>query len=335
MKINTKGLNKFFSVDENLKRLENAPVLKSPIMDLIYSESKRELYQSPIVKKSDLPTAIKNVPVVVRGDSAFELPSIKTTINGFEPFPVELSKKILASELNDLITNQALESLQDDTTDVNAVYNNQWERMRQTVHMTTEALCVQSLKGKISYPIKNSTELYEVNFGSPKTVTADIKFDDKNLNMGDIIDLCYKLIDSVSVNGYGQQVVLLTGKNIFKIIVKHLSSMNSNPLGITISDGAINFPGFTLVRIGSSYYNYNTKQYVSSIDDNKICAVAVDSPFWLPYCAIDDIEANLKAMPFFATYQLNKNPSSVDILGKSKPFPVPVVECIAWTDDLI
>lgn len=333
MTINTNGLKKFFSVDENLKRLENAPNIKSPIMDLIYKEDKRELYESPIVKKSDLPTAIKNAPVVVRGDSAFELPSIKTTINGYEPFPIELSKRILASELSDLITNKALENMQDDTTNTNSIYNNQWERMRKTVHATTEALCVQSLKGKISYPIKETSDLYEVDFGTPKTIKSSVNL--TSATVGDIIDLCYELVDAVSVNGYGQEVVLLVGKNAFKYIVKLISNMTSNPLGITIVNGAVIFPAFTLVRVGSSYYDYNLKKYVSSIDDNKICAVAVDSPFWLPYCSIDDIEANLRAMPFFTTYQLNKNPSSIDILGKSKPFPVPVVECIAWTEDLL
>lgn len=333
MQINTNGLKKFFSVDENLKRLENAPIIKSPIMDLVYTEDKRELYQSPIVKKSDLPTAIKNAPVVVRGDSAYELPSIKTTINGYEPFPVDLSKRILASELNDLITNKALENMQEDTTSINSIYNNQWERMRKTVHATTEALCVQSLKGRIAYPIKETSDLYEVDFGQTKKITSGIKLN--TATIGDIIDLCYNLVDSVSVNGYGQKVVLMAGKSVFKQIVKLISSISSNPLGITIVDGAINFPAFTLVRLGSSYFDHNKKQYTQAIDDNKICAVAVDAPFWLPYCAIDDIEAELQAMPFFATYQLNKNPSSVDILGKSKPFPVPVVECIAWTDDLI
>lgn len=333
MQINTNGLKKFFSVDENLKRLENAPIIKSPIMDLIYPEEKRELYASPIVKKSDLPTAIKNAPVIVRGDSAYELPSIKTTINGYEPFPIELSKRILASELSDLITNKALENMQEDTTSINSIYNNQWERMRKTVHATTEALCVQSLKGKISYPIKETSDLYEVSFGTPKTIKTTLKLD--SATIGDILDLCYNLVDAVSVNGYGQKVVLMAGKNIFKHIVKLISNMGSNPLGITIVDGAIIFPAFQIVRIGSSYYDYNTKQYVQSIDDNKICAVAVDSPFWLPYCSIDDIEAELKPMPFFTTYQVNKNPSSVDIFGKSKPFPVPVVDCIAWTEELI
>lgn len=333
MQINTKGLEKFFSFDENVKRLENAPIIKSPIMDLIYTEEKRELYQSAFVKKTDLPSAIKNVPVIVRGDSAFELQNGKTVINGYEPFPIEISKRIIASELNDLITNKVFENIQEDTTKVNSIYQNQWERMRKIVHATTEALCAQSLKGSISYPIKGTSNLYEVSFGTPKTVETDKTL--AKLTLNDIISLCYDLVDSVSVNGYGQNIILMAGKNIFKQIIQIMSSMTSNPLGITVIDGVINFPAFKLVRIGGSYFDYAANKYVQSIDDNKICAVAVDSPFWLPYCAIDDIEAELKAMPFFATYQINKNPSSIDILGKSKPFPVPVVECIAWTNNII
>lgn len=335
MQINTNGLNKYFSLDGNVKRLENAPVLKSPVMDLIYPESKRELYASAIVKKSDLPSVIKNTPVIFRGDSAYELPGVVTSIDGYEPFPIELSKRILASELNDLVSNGIKDSsIMGDTTKINSVYDNQYERLRKSARATTEALCCQSLRGFIQYPVKNSGDLYKVNFGLPKTVNASKKLDANDISLGDVVDLCFELVDSVSVHGYGQEVALLCGKKAFKAIVKIISNAQNNNLGITVLDGQIKFPAFSLVRIGSSYYDYTAKKDIDSVDANKICAVALDAPFWLPYCAIDDIEADLKALPFFATYQVNKNPSSVDVFGKSKPFPVPVVECIAWTDDL-
>ena len=88
MMIDTANLNKYFSLEANIKRLEEAPELSSPIMDLIYPANKREQYPSSIVKKSDLPAEIKNAPVIVRGDSAYEMPGKLTTINGYEPYPV-------------------------------------------------------------------------------------------------------------------------------------------------------------------------------------------------------------------------------------------------------
>ena len=94
------------------------------------------------------------------------------------------------------------------------------------------------------------------------------------------------------------------------------------------------FPGFTMMRIGSSYYDYQTKKDTPIIPDNKVCAIAIDAPHWLPYCAIDDLDANLAPLPFFSKTEKLANPSAWEIYGKSKPFPVPIVDAICWAEVL-
>ena len=327
MVIDTTRLNKYFSLDENVKRLEDAPELSSPIMDLIYPESKREQYASSIVKKSDLPAEIKNAPVIVRGDSAYEMPGKLSTINGFEPYPIELSKRIPAGELNDILSNIG-NSNKANILDVIV------ERMRKTVRATTEALAGQSLTGSISYAIKGTEDVYSVDFGTPKNQTVNTKFNASGADLAGALELIYSMCDKVSVNGYGQNIAILGGRSAFSALVKLLSD-SKNSLGVTVGKNELLFPGFSVIRLASSYYDYKTKANKQVIDDKKLCAVALDAPFWLPYCALDDISANLASLPFFASYEEVKNPSAIDVFGRSKPFPVPVVDCICWSADVV
>lgn len=327
MMIDTANLNKYFSLEANIKRLEEAPELSSPIMDLIYPANKREQYPSSIVKKSDLPAEIKNAPVIVRGDSAYEMPGKLTTINGYEPYPVELSKRIPAGDLNDILANIG-NAKKSNVLDVIT------ERMRKTVRATTEALAAQSLTGSISYAIKDSEDVYSVSFGTPKDQIVSKKFNASGADLAGALELIYSMCDKVSVNGYGQNIVILAGRSAFSALVK-LITVSENSLGVTVGKNELLFPGFSVVRLASSYYDYKTKTNKQVIDDKKLCAVALDAPFWLPYCALDDISANLASLPFFASYEEVKNPSAIDVFGRSKPFPVPVVDCICWSADVV
>jgi hypothetical protein len=70
MDIKTFNLTKYFTLEENINRLERLPEIKSPIMDLIYPEPKRTNYPRSIVALKDLPKEVKNVPVIMRGTQA-------------------------------------------------------------------------------------------------------------------------------------------------------------------------------------------------------------------------------------------------------------------------
>ena len=67
---------------------------------------------------------------------------------------------------------------------------------------------------------------------------------------------------------------------------------------------------------------------VDVIDSKKLYAVALDAPFTLYYCAIDDLDANLLPMPLYVMAQKKQDPSGYKIIGKSKPLPVPVPKAI-------
>ena len=146
MNIKTLDLSKYFTLDQNVSRLERLPEIKSPIMDLVYPESKRANYPRSIVALKDLPREVKNVPVIMRGTQAVPVSDSKSA-NGYEPFPIEVSMKLTAADLNDLIAIGF-------TANTQAEIDQKVDRLRKTTHATTEALAAQSLTGKIQYPVR-------------------------------------------------------------------------------------------------------------------------------------------------------------------------------------
>ncbi|XTB05796.1 major capsid protein [Treponema denticola] len=322
------NLKSFFTMDANIQRLKRLPELKTPILDLVYPENRRINYPKSIICAEDLPKEIKNIPVIKRGTQAVAV-TADTQAQNFEPFPIEASLRISAAELNDIISLgfATQQSFIDQKVD----------RLRRITRATTEALAAQSLTGKIQYALKTSSEdknLYTADYGATQSFSPAEKWNTQKVTIAEIITDCLSMTDKISGTGFGTQVVILLNAGTFAIVIKKILESKTNPLNIAINENSIMFPGFTMMRIGSSYYDYQTKKDTPIIPDNKVCAIAIDAPHWLPYCAIDDLDANLAPLPFFSKTEKLANPSAWEIYGKSKPFPVPIVDAICWAEVL-
>ena len=295
-------------------------------MDLIYPESKRTNYPRSIVALKDLPREVKNVPVIMRGTQAVPVSDSKSA-NGYEPFPIEVSMKLSAADLNDLIAIGF-------TANTQAEIDQKVDRLRKTTHATTEALAAQSLTGKIQYPVRgvlaDSSELYTADFGATKTHTVAKPWNDAAITLADIIKDCLAMGDKARGNSFGNALAVLVNSETFNHVIAQILKQPTNILNLSVAENAISFPGFTLRRTASTYYDYKAKKETPVIPDGKSCAVATDVPHWLPYCAIDDIDAQLAPLPFFSKAVKIENPSAWELYGKSKPFPVPIVDAICW-----
>jgi len=328
MNIQTLNLAQYFTLDQNIGRLERLPEIKSPIMDIVYPEHKRTNYPRSIVALKDLPREVKNVPVIMRGTQAVPIGD-KKSAGGYEPFPIEVSMTLTAADLNDLIATGF-------STNAQAEIDQKVDRMRKTTHATTEALAAQSLTGKIQYPVRgalaDNSELYAADFGATKTHAAAKAWNNNSITLADIIKDCLAMGDKARGNSFGNALTVMVNSSAFNLVINQILKQPTNILSLSVADNAISFPGFTLRRLASTYYDYKTKQEVPVIPDGKACAVATDAPHWLPYCAIDDIDAQLAPLPFFSKAVKIDNPSAWELYGKSKPFPVPIVDAICWAD---
>jgi hypothetical protein len=135
-------------------------------------------------------------------------------------------------------------------------------------------------------------------------------------------------------NGFGNQIAVLVNSDTFSAVIDKILGQTINALNIAVANNEINFPGFKICCLASTYYDYKTKQDVPVVPVKKACAIALDAPHWLPYCAIDDVDAELAPLPFFSKAVKIENPSGWELYGKSKPFPVPIVDAICWAEVL-
>jgi len=328
MNIKALDLSKYFTLEENVGRLDRLPEIKSPIMDLVYPVPKRTNYPRSIVALKDLPKEVKNVPVIMRGTQAVPV-SDKKGAAGYEPFPIEVSMTLTAADLNDLIAAGF-------TSNAQAEIDQKVDRLRRTTHATTEALAAQSLTGKIQYSVRgvlaDNSELYTADFGETKKHAIAKKWNDTTITLAAIIKDCLDMGDKACGNSYGNAISVLVNSTAFNSVISQILKLPANALNLSADENAISFPGFMLRRLASTYYDFKAKKEVPIIPDGKACAIATDAPHWLPYCAIDDIDAQLAPLPFFSKAVKVENPSAWELYGKTKPFPVPIVEAICWAD---
>lgn len=317
-------LRKYFTPKAIAETLESLPPLKTPVMDRIYPESQRKQHQFPVLGIMEIKRTVKNVPVVRRGTIAYALEGETGGVTYIEPQPVEVSVFLTAKELNDmkLLSDKGVQDYIADKIDY----------MRQVVRKTTEALAAQSLTGEISYPMKTNAgfDTYTVNFGNTLSYTITTDWDDNAKSLGDILNDLIAMTQLLNEKGYSNVAFLAGASAFISLANKVLAVTQPSTVSAQVTENAVRVAGFTVELFSGTYIDLTDNSTKKVIPDNKLCAIGLDAPFRLYYCAIDDIDAGLVAMPFFASPDMKKNPSGVEIVGRSKPLPVPVVDAICW-----
>ncbi len=317
------NIRQYFTPAAVALHLEALPVLETFIMDLIYQT--RITHPLPVLGVDELLSITGNVPVVRRGTAAFALSGENKGITYLEPQPVDVSSFLGAVDLNNLklLGNQGIEYWVRGKVDT----------QRRAVRSTTEAMACQSLSGSIAYPMKTEAgilDTYTVNFGSilnhfiskpwngADTTLADILLD--LIAMGNVIK---------RTSGYGSKLIYLAGQDAYIAVANKIIGVEDAKINALVTEKGITLAGFTIMLATGGYKDLkNDGAWVPSVADDAVVAVAVDAPFKLFYCALDDLDANLLPMPFFSKPVKMDNPSGYNIIGMSKPVPVPVPKAI-------
>lgn len=303
--------------------LESLPPLQSPVMDRIYPEAVRKQHQLAVLGIQELQKVVKNVPVVRRGTAAVVLDQGQGGISYIEPQPVDVSSFLTAKELNDMKLLSE-KGIQDYTADI-------IDYQRRVIRKTTEALSAQSLTGQIAYPMKTNAgyDTYSINFGSTLSYSPTTLWDNQSKTVSDVLMDLIDIAKIINEKGYSN-IAFLAGAKAFATLAGLVISIQGPTIQAQVTENAILVAGFKIELFNGVYIDLTNGQTKYVVDSSKICAVGLDAPFTLYYCAIDDIDAGLVALPYFATPENKKNPSGIEIVGRSKPLPVPVVDAICW-----
>ena len=317
-------LKKIVTTTNVIQQLNKLPELKTPVMEDIYPASVRDTYPDVVIKIEEVASIVRATPVVRRGSSSVTIGGGGSSLTYIEAQPVDVNYPVPAHVLNNL-----------KQLDSKAQQN--WLRSRvdfarKTVRATSEALCAQSLTGKINFAMKTDAgmDLYTIEYGTVATVTNTKKWDDDATKLSDIVAYLNLMAEKIEEQGGGVEVEYKVGKTAFAALVNKITNLpNDTRIDAKVNGNEISLAGFKLTRYASRYYDPKAKAYKDVIDPKKVKAVAKDGGFAFRYLAIDDLDAGLQALPLYMKPIKVEDPNGWKLMAHSKPLPIPDVNAMA------
>lgn len=311
------NIRQYFTAAAVAAYLEQLPQLETFVMDLVYGN--RITHPLPVLGIDELMSINGNVPLVRRGTAAYPLAGDNRGITYLEPQPVDVSSFLGATDLNNLklLGSQGVEYWARGKVDT----------QRRACRATTEALACQSLTGTISYPMKieGGMDTFTVKFGDILSYTISKKWDHADTTVADILLDLITMGNTIKQKaGFGAKMIYVAGAKTFVAVANKVLTMGDSKIAAEVTEKGISLAGFTIMLGSGGYKNLSSGAWVPVVGDKDVQAIALDAPWKLFYCALDDLDANLLPMPFYSKPVKIENPSGYNIIGMSKPVPVPV-----------
>jgi hypothetical protein len=317
---------RFFLLQALVTTLNRLPPLRTFIMDLIYPEPVRRNHPFDRLSYSDLHLPTKNIPLVTRGSASYAMTPDVTKITQIDPANFTPSITLSAADCN------RFRSL--GTGGQQTLIDNHIDTLRRAVRKSTEALAIQSITGKIAYDIRNgdgAMDVYEVDFGAPKAVAVGKKWDDASVKVGDVVSGLGMINGDIKKTSDGTDIVHLIKYDVYAALA-NLSAANKDLIKVNEDHILVGTSKFHLCD--ARYYSYKTKSFVEAVPDKSVVSIAKDDAFGLYYCALDSLDADFAALPFYVKAEPLADPEGVKLIGQSRPMPVPNVEAIRKTQVL-
>ncbi len=318
-------LKKFLTPQAIVKTLEKLPELKTPVMDLLFTD--RRNHPSTMVGKDDLGLPSGNLPIVRRDAQSVPITSPDSSFDFFEPQPVKPSVFVPNSTINDFVHLAAV--------DKETFVQNKIDTLRRGCRATAEALCIQALTGKITYPLYQGGQpagTYTVDYGTIGDLSAKVtkKYDAAGVKVSDIVKGIPEILAGLKARGVdANDVLFLVGYDVYAALCDIVGAQtNSSLMGLGL-DGISIGGGIKFTLLNATYTNLKTKAEVPVIPAKHMLIVDRQSGSKLLYAALDSMDAGLQAMPFFVSEDMSRDPPGIKLLGESKPFPIVNVRGIA------
>ena len=306
------ALRAFFTVRNVTDVITNLPKPATPMTDLLFPKNKRKQLTSPYITVADVPEEIGAVPVVVRGTPSFSINEDKRSLS----LRLAMNKVILVSELNHLVAMGM-------TDELNAKFIEIIKNLRDRTSVSTEIFACQALSGKIAYPVYTecgSNDIYQVELGKLKSLS-----DSSLTNSSDIGEL-QKALEEQYIEqqrtGASNDVHFLAGVDAYALVV-NLVTKNAGAVPIQWTDyGCVLFGKYKIQAVSGSYMLPGSGTITEIIEAKSMQTVDLANTGKLLYAAIDEFDAQVQPLPFFATYEYQSPHSRVKIISSSKPLPV-------------
>lgn len=318
-------IRKLFSRDSLLEIMGRLPNLQSPALDFLYPAANRINHPLPVISYRDLAPRSGNIPLVKRGSQSFQIAE-GSSLSTIEPQPVNPSSFLDAVDLNNLL---AFEGRAGGLMNQQTLVSNRIDTLRRLCRDTAQALAIQSVSGKIDYAIRGPGGEFlpfEIDFGTPSAVDCATLFDAAGVKIGVLIAQLNKMKAKLQAQGYGNDVVFLAPADVYAAIVNVFPATWRPEYD---SDGLLVLaPGLKIGLFSYTYFDHQS-QAAKGLTAKTLVAWDRGAGSSLIYAAVDDIDADFVASPFWAKAVKSDDPSGYKVIGQSKPMPVPNVKGIA------
>lgn len=300
--------------------------LRSTIIDAVFPVEKRRTNPSPMVKHSDLYAPIQAIALTKRGRGPQRIDNMELSNQAWEPFPINPYRGVTGADLSNWAqwSGESKEQHIARQIDLN----------RQTIRLTTEAMAAQVFStGSVDYPILvdgSLTSHFKITFGTITAVSVTKLWSAVDAKIANVLEVLVDIRDQIQISGYGSTVKYMAGKNAFYALMNLISNTpNDSRYPATVNANEIIVAGNVIQLVSETYYNPQTKAQVKKIADTTIIGYAADAPHDLIYSALDDIDSNFVASPFWSKAIKPEGENEIRIISESKPLPVPYTHAIA------
>lgn len=305
---------KYFTQAKVADIISNMPKPETPMKDLFFPAGRQKQKSGAFITVEDIQRVTGSIPLVRRGSRSYSLDdgsSVRKMIevDGFIP-----SKFISATDLNTLI------SLGDEQA-ISAWVNENLEYLRDRISESTETLICQALSGKIAYPLASDgsiTGKEEIDLGDPHAINS------ATVKKGDVGQLRKWLEDRLTEHrkkaGAASSPVNFVGATVYNEIVDTMTSKDNLPI-VWTDTGMKLFGKYDVRPLDTSYTLPGSQQAKTILGADESRIIDIANPGDLFYLAIDDMDAKLAAMPFYAKPINCEDPSGIKLIGYSKPLP--------------
>jgi len=311
-----------FVKDAIVRYLKSLPVLVTPVMDTIFTD--RPQLGLPLVGADMVMETAHALPVVRRGSPSIPATGETGAVAFYEPLPIRPSKQVSGVDLNNLqlLGINGREAWAAERTDT----------LRRAVRKTVEAMCAVSLSGTLQWPVKlvgGGFETWEIVYGTTLSVAPGTLWSAAGAKLKEVFAVLQDMQEAIQEKGYGGTVEIWAGKTAYETLFGLAeASVSTAKMRVEIADQGINVGGFLVKRRAERYRSPQTGSMVAVLGDKVVRMIATDAGHKLPYCALDDLDANLQPLPFFVKPIQQRDPSGWKLIAESKPFPIPNVNGI-------
>ncbi|GAU08138.1 major capsid protein [Desulfoplanes formicivorans] len=310
------NLTSLFSRDAIIQNLKSLPPIHTTIIDEIFAD--RPNLGSPVVGSDMVSAVVRELPVVLRGAPSVPATTESGAVTFYEPLPIRPNKMVTGADLNNLkvLGRGGQQAWSREKTDY----------LRKACRKTAEAMGAMALTGKIQWPValeSGSFETWEVDFGSPLSYIPSTKISATGAKLKDVFTILSDMAELIEEEGFGGSFVTYAGKTAYSHLVGIAENTTTTAkVKVSISENVINVGGYEVKRMAEKYRNPSNGNMTAKVGDHQFVMVAKDGGHKMPYCAIDDLDGKLQAMPFFIKPIPMKDPSGVKLVAESKPFPI-------------